>query len=112
MVGICICKRHGRAGLADVCQHIARDVSARVSPAEIISARFDLGTFAGITDAPMVLTLHYCRACAGDYRFPPESGELPEEELEAMWESGPFRGACDHCLYEVIYGRSARIMEG
>ena len=112
MVGVCLCERHGRAGLADVCHHIALAVSSRVTPPEVITAEFNFGDFAGIPDAPMILSLRYCQSCVEDFGFPPESRELPDTEFDTMAGKGLFTGTCASCLREAIGARPAKHIGG
>jgi hypothetical protein len=107
MVGVCICERHGRAGLADVCHHITLAVSANMTPPEVITAKFNFGNFAGIPDAPMIFLLQYCQSCVADFGFPPESCELPDIEFDTMTGRGLFTGTCASCLLEAIVAQTA-----
>lgn len=102
MVGICICERHGRTGLADVCEHLTLAVSSRTAPPQVITIKFNCGEFAGKPDAHMVLSIMYCPSCAEEFGFPLSDGELPETEWQPMTERGRFTGACSSCLSEVI----------
>jgi hypothetical protein len=112
MVGVCMCERHGRAGLADVCYHIALAVSTRVTPPEVIIAEFNFGNLAGIPDAPMIFLLKYCRSCVEDFGFPPESRELPDAEFDTMVGEGLSTGTCASCLREAIVARPAEHIGG
>ena len=102
MVGICICERHGRAGLADVCEHLALAVSSRSTPPQVITIKFNFGEFAAMPGADMVLMNMYCRNCAEEFGFPPSSGDLPASEWQPMIEAGRFTGLCSTCLSDAV----------
>ena len=106
MVGICICERHGRSGLDDVCEHIALAVSSRATPPRLITIKFDFGEFAGKADAHMILSIIYCPTCAEEFGFPLSDGELPEAEWQPMTQRGRFTGACASCLSDAVGSQS------
>ena len=102
MVGICICEQHGRAGLADVCIHIAEAVTLRSRTNNVVSIRFKMGHFANQVDAEVILVLTYCPNCAEDYGFPTANCELTDSDWEEFARGGQFTGVCAECLKEVI----------
>lgn len=104
MVGVIICGHHGRAGLADVCIHVAEAVSSGSRAHDLVSARFRMGNFGNQQDAEMIFTLSYCHACAMDHDFPTRNSDLPEAAWEAIFARGQFTGVCSECLKDVTSG--------
>ena len=101
MVGVYICEHHGRAGLADVCIHVAEAVSSGSQAHDVVSAHLRITNF-GNQAAEMILTLSYCHSCATDYGFPTRNSELQEAALEAVLTRGQFTGVCRECLNDVM----------
>jgi len=102
MVGVCICEHHGRAGLADVCIHVAEAVSSGSPTHDIVSARFRMGRFSNQQDAEVIFTLSYCQACAMDHGFPTSDSDLFEGAWERVVAGDKFTGVCGQCLREAI----------
>lgn len=103
MVGVCTCEQHGRAGLADVCVHVAEAVSAQSRVPDVVSASFRMGRFGSQADAEIVLMLTYCLMCARDHGFPTHNCNLPETEWEDVFGKGQFTGVCADCLKEATH---------
>ena len=98
MIGVYLCEDHGRAGLADVCIHIAEAVSSRSPTPDVVSVKFQMGNFGNQREAAVILVLNYCRLCAVDHGFPTQDCELPGEAWEVVSKRGQFTGVCGACL--------------
>ena len=102
MVGVCICEHHGRAGLADVCIHVAEAVSSGSGAHDVVSARIRMGSFGNQQDAEMILTFIYCHACAIQHGLPNHDSDLPEDVSDAVFAEGEFTGVCGECLDQAM----------
>jgi hypothetical protein len=102
-MGLCICPKHGKQGIRNVCSHLGEAVRQKQqihSYVEISSVVAELVT----------IYFHYCPNCIERLQLPQAGGniELPEEEEEAEKVLGPLDYVCDGRFNETIGKKAVR----
>jgi hypothetical protein len=93
-MGVVICNKHGRSGIAFACEHLVNPVE-RPAPLPH-SMLFEYG-LAGSEDLGYVIAALLCDACVANHQ-PPESGSFladPFEEIDKFAQP-----TCANCLRE------------
>jgi hypothetical protein len=92
-MGVCICKVHGRSGIAEVCTHVRAAVLAGTKPPAFTTGEVDFG------EPEMMHKMRFCAVCVAQHAMPPR---ITAEQWEEERERFHVEAVCGRCLREAI----------